>query len=525
MILFGPGLMLRTSSTELRAVNGETYSASLARWGYFGQADEQTGGDHPFHDQWSVSFEAGVIGLAKPLRYGVVVVILLSAFFGGSAVSRGLLRKRYTKRIRRLEAEFAKHRRDDEDLERIGEIRDGSPSPFLRISRDGTFLYHNRAAVPLLKVWRYWKALPQSSPWFHYIAEALDSGQPRRGEVTCGGSVFSLTFAPVVASGYVDVHGLDITDHKVAEDKLRERGEQFWAIAGYSYDLEGWHGLDGQLAWLNPAVKRVTGYSMSECMAMADYPLPIVHQDDRDDVGKVIHRFIKERTSGSNLPFRIRRKDGELVWVVMSWQPIYNAKGLYKGIRSSIHDITERKRKQDQIVRQSAVIEGINRVLQEALTCETDAEVACTCLNVAEGLTDSKFGFIGEVNKAGLFDTIAISNPGWSACKMPGSEATRLIEGMEIRGIWSRVLKDEESQIVNDPLLHPDRVGTPKGHPAVSCFLGVPLKEGGRTIGIIGLANKDSGYEESDREAIKSLSVAFVQALMRKRAEKKISRH
>jgi len=156
-------------------------------------------------------------------------------------------------------------------------------------------------------------------------------------------------------------------------------------------------------------------------------------------------------------------------------------------------------------------------------TCQTSEQIAETCLAVAVELTGSKFGFIGEVNKAGLFDTIAISNPGWNACKMPGSEATRLIEGMEIRGIWSRVLKDEESQIVNDPLLHPDRVGTPKGHPAVSCFLGVPLKEGGRTIGLIGLANKDSGYEEGDREAIESLSVAFVQALMRKRAEKRVS--
>jgi len=52
----------------------------------------------------------------------------------------------------------------------------------------------------------------------------------------------------------------------------------------------------------------------------------------------------------------------------------------------------------------------------------------------------------------------------------------------------------------------------------------VPLKEGGRTIGIIGLANKESGYEPGDQEAIESLSVAFVQALMRKRAEKGISR-
>jgi serine/threonine protein kinase len=184
-----------------------------------------------------------------------------------------------------------------------------------------------------------------------------------------------------------------------------------------------------------------------------------------------------------------------------------------------------RKRAEEQILRQSALLNAINEVFQEALTCESDKDVARTCLAVAEKLTASKFGFIGEVNEAGRFDTIAISNPGWDACKIPGSEATKLIRNMEIRGIWSRVLKDEQSQIVNEPDSHPDRVGVPEGHPPLICFLGVPLKQAVKTIGMIGLANKESGYELTDQEAIEALSVAFAEALMRKRAEKKSKPH
>jgi hypothetical protein len=92
---------------------------------------------------------------------------------------------------------------------------------------------------------------------------------------------------------------------------------------------------------------------------------------------------------------------------------------------------------------------------------------------------------------------------------------------MEVRGIWSRALKDEQSQIVNEPGSHPDRVGIPEGHPAITCFLGVPLKQAGKTIGMIGLANKEYGYELKDHDTIEALSVAFVEALMRKRAEKR----
>jgi PAS domain S-box-containing protein len=517
--------MLGPNSAQARTINQETSLASLTRWSYLKPVYEETDRCSATNDKLLGLLDPPATAVGKLFKYGAPVLVVLFVFFAGAAAGRRMLRNKFTQRVTQLEMELAKQKQTDEDVNKIGRLENQDPNPFLRIASDGAILYHNKASLPLLRVWRYWKALPSSSAWYQYIADALGSGQPRRGEVKCGDKIFSLTFAPVVGSGYVDVHGLDITDHKLAEEKLRERGEQFWAIAGYSHDLESWHGLDGRLEWINPAVKRITGYSMQECRVMPDYPLPLIHEDDREDVGKVIRRFTRERTSGNDLPFRMQRKDGSVVWVAMSWQPIYDAKGIYEGIRSSIRDITERKQKEEQILRQNAVLNGINEVFEEALTCESDADVARTCLAVAEKLTGSKFGFIGELNKAGLFDTIAISNPGWNACKMPDSEATRLIKNMEIRGIWSRVLKDEQSQIVNEPGSHPDRVGTPRGHPPVTCFLGVPLKEGGKTFGIIGLANKESDYELDDQEAVESLSIAFIQALMRKRAEKGISNH
>jgi light-regulated signal transduction histidine kinase (bacteriophytochrome) len=45
------------------------------------------------------------------------------------------------------------------------------------------------------------------------------------------------------------------------------------------------------------------------------------------------------------------------------------------------------------------------------------------------------------------------------------------------------------------------------------------LKHGDKTFGLIALANKGSGYDSADKDAIETLSVAFVEALMRKRAE------
>jgi signal transduction histidine kinase/CheY-like chemotaxis protein/HPt (histidine-containing phosphotransfer) domain-containing protein len=182
-------------------------------------------------------------------------------------------------------------------------------------------------------------------------------------------------------------------------------------------------------------------------------------------------------------------------------------------------EITERKRGEERIQKQNRIMEGINEVFQGALTYQTEEEVAKTCLLVAEALTRSNFGFIGELNEVGRFDTIALSNPGWDACKLPASDAVILIRDMEVRGIWGKVLKDQEPLIVNDPVSHPDRVGVPEGHPPLTSFLGVPLKHGGQTIGMIALANNLKGYGTADCEAIEALSVPFVEALMRTRAE------
>jgi len=75
-------------------------------------------------------------------------------------------------------------------------------------------------------------------------------------------------------------------------------------------------------------------------------------------------------------------------------------------------------------------------VFRETLTCETEEEVARMCIAVAEELTGSKFGFVGEVNQAGRFDTIALSDPGWDACRIPKPNAVVMIKNMEVRGIF-----------------------------------------------------------------------------------------
>ena len=125
-------------------------------------------------------------------------------------------------------------------------------------------------------------------------------------------------------------------------DAWRDSEVRFRAIADYTYDWETWFAPEGGPLWVNPAVERMTGYSVEECMAMADYPLPLIDPLDRDTIGRLL-REAREGGSGNDLTFRILRKDGSLCWAAVSWQPIRDDEGVPLGVRTSVRDITERK--------------------------------------------------------------------------------------------------------------------------------------------------------------------------------------
>ena len=111
-------------------------------------------------------------------------------------------------------------------------------------------------------------------------------------------------------------------------------------------------------------------------------------------------------------------------------------------------DITERKQSELKMEHNQKLLDAINKVFQEYLTAETVNEVVQKCLEVAEELTESEFGFFGEINENGRLDDRALSPPAWDVCETP--QAHELLKNMEIVSYWGRTIKEEKSQIVNE---------------------------------------------------------------------------
>ncbi|HUH65365.1 MAG TPA: PAS domain-containing protein [Syntrophales bacterium] len=183
-------------------------------------------------------------------------------------------------------------------------------------------------------------------------------------------------------------------------------------------------------------------------------------------------------------------------------------------------DITERRRTEEEIRLQNSVQRAMSRIFQEVIVSNTEEELGERCLAIAEALTGSKIGFIGEIGRDGYLHDIAISNPGWEACAMYDKTGHRRPPGdCKVHGIYGRVLTDGKSLIVNEPSKHADSIGLPEGHPPLTAFLGVPFIQNGKTVGMVALGNREGGYTAEQQRTIEVLTPAIFQVLLRKRAE------
>lgn len=123
---------------------------------------------------------------------------------------------------------------------------------------------------------------------------------------------------------------------------MPETDRLFETIANYTYDWETWFDAGGRPLWINPAVERMTGYDVAACRAMPDYPLPLVHAEDRATVAAQL-ASAAGGSIGNDLEFRLLHRDGSLLWGAVSWQTLRDAAGNPLGFRTSVRDITGRK--------------------------------------------------------------------------------------------------------------------------------------------------------------------------------------
>jgi PAS domain S-box-containing protein len=105
-----------------------------------------------------------------------------------------------------------------------------NPYPVLRIHKDGTVLYANKASESLLKARGSGAGRPAPAQWHQVVKKALSSGQVIREETQHDGCIFALRAVPVVDSDYVNFYGVDITEQKKAEERVKAEHQRLYDV-------------------------------------------------------------------------------------------------------------------------------------------------------------------------------------------------------------------------------------------------------------------------------------------------------
>ncbi|TXG88525.1 MAG: hypothetical protein E6R10_05770, partial [Rhodocyclaceae bacterium] len=116
-------------------------------------------------------------------------------------------------------------------------------------------------------------------------------------------------------------------------------------------------------------------------------------------------------------------------------------------------------------------------------------------------LAESEYGFIGEIlhDAAGqpYLKTHAITNVAWddASRRYYDEHAAQGLEFHNLNTLFGAAILSGEPVIANDPSNDPRRGGLPPGHPAMTAFLGLPIRVGGQLVAMAGVANRNGGYD------------------------------
>ena len=139
----------------------------------------------------------------------------------------------------------------------------------------------------------------------------------------------------------------DITDRKQAEKDLRESEEKYRQLVNYApagiYEVDF---TKGKLVSVNDVMSEYTGYSKDELLNMSapDFLTPESQKQMQDRMARLMKG---ERIYGS-AEYKARTKDGREFWMLVNARYFYDKYGKLQSAMVVAHDITDRKRAQEE---------------------------------------------------------------------------------------------------------------------------------------------------------------------------------
>lgn len=277
---------------------------------------------------------------------------------------------------------------------------------------------------------------------------------------------------------------------------------------------------EGGVRQMNPVAEQLTGWPESEAQGKPlDHVFHIVNEETHTVVENPVQRVLREGVvvGLANHTVLIAR-DGTERPIADSGAPIRDDSGTITGVVLVFRDQTEERAAEREIRRNEARLRSLANILQ--YPSDSLQEFLDYALNEAIQLTGSKIGYLYRYYE----DRRGFVLNSWSREVM--RECTivdpQTCYELDKTGIWGEAVRQRRPILLNDfTAEHPLKRGYPEGHAKLFKYLTVPVCSGGKIVGVVGVANKETDYHETDTLQLTLLMEAVWKVVERREAEDK----
>jgi PAS domain S-box-containing protein len=336
--------------------------------------------------------------------------------------------------------------------------------------------------------------------------------------------LLSLAWAIITSIVIVQLSRIIFRRADIAEFERRRAEDenlQLASIIESSEDAIIAKSLDGIITNWNAGAERMYGFTKEQALGQ---PISLIIPDELQDEMKKILEQIRNGQHIAHYETIRLRKDRNKINVSISISPIYDGKGSISGASTIARDITDQKQTEEKITLNEIRLESLLKISQHQT--ESKQELLDFALNEAIVLTGSKIGYIYFYDEQKHEFTLnSWSSEVMKACSIM---EPRTMYQLEKTGIWGEAVRQKRPIIVNDfPAVHPLKKGYPEGHAPLLKFMTIPVLSDTKIVAVVGVANKETDYNETDVRQLTLLMDNVWQITERQRAEnelRKISR-
>lgn len=132
---------------------------------------------------------------------------------------------------------------------------------------------------------------------------------------------------------------------------LREELFAYKTVADFTYDWEIWSDAAGALRYVSPSCLRVTGYEASAFLEHPELLEALIHPEDLPRWREAMRAGANPsgRVEAPSMDFRIRARNGEQVWIGQETTRVFGPDQVFRGLRLSLRDVTERVAAQEAL--------------------------------------------------------------------------------------------------------------------------------------------------------------------------------